>query len=226
MRGDAGLAPATSARAHAGLPGSAHRISPGLGSPPCFVAERRRSEGSAIPRGGRVAGLPGLPGAGSCTRERFERLFADHREALLAYALRRATQEAAEDVVVDAFMVVWRRLDDVPHDARPWLFGVARRVLADQRRNAWRRASLPARVATQPPATRSRRSRVPERDSELLLLVAWDGLTPGEAARALRVSRVAPRVRLHRARKRLARNSTRRTRPSSLLWNLRVEEAR
>ncbi|MBA2641562.1 MAG: hypothetical protein H0U82_01380 [Actinobacteria bacterium] len=159
MRGDAGLAPATSARAHAGLPGSAHRISPGLGSPPCFVAERRRSEGSAIPRGGHVAGLPGLPGAGSCTRERFERLFADHREALLAYALRRATQEAAEDVVVDAFMVVWRRLDDVPHDARPWLFGVARRVLADQRRNAWRRASLPARVATQPPATRSRRSR-------------------------------------------------------------------
>ncbi len=146
-------------------------------------------------------------------RDRFERLFADHYEALLAYALRRATRDEAEDVVADAYLVVWRRLDEVPADARPWLFGVARRVLADQRRGERRRASLRARIAAQPcpaPVTTgssdvlSALARIPERDRELLLLVAWDGLAPVQAARALGISRVAVRVRLHRARKRFA----------------------
>lgn len=42
-------------------------------------------------------------------------------------------------------------------------------------------------------------------DREALALVAWDGLTPAKAARSLGCSPVAFRVRLHRARRRLAR---------------------
>jgi RNA polymerase sigma-70 factor (ECF subfamily) len=41
-----------------------------------------------------------------------------------------------------------------------------------------------------------------ESDRELLLLVAWEGLTHAEAAAALGISPVAARSRLHRARKR------------------------
>lgn len=146
-------------------------------------------------------------------RERFERLFADHYEAVLAYALRRAERGAAEDVAAETFTVAWRRLEEVPRDARPWLFGVARRVLSDQRRSQRRRASLQARLAAQPaPNPSSARSigvlpalaRLREQDRELLLLIAWEGLEPAEAARALGLSRIAARVRLHRARKRLA----------------------
>lgn len=43
-----------------------------------------------------------------------------------------------------------------------------------------------------------------EDDQELLRLVAWDGLTPAQAAQVLGCSPVAARSRLHRARNRLA----------------------
>ncbi len=50
--------------------------------------------------------------------------------------------------MAETFLVAWRRLDDVPADALPWLYGVARRVLANERRSAGRRAALEQRVAT------------------------------------------------------------------------------
>jgi RNA polymerase sigma-70 factor (ECF subfamily) len=68
--------------------------------------------------------------------ERFEGLFRDNYAAVRGYALRRAPRDMAQDVVAETFLVAWRRLDDVPADALPWLYGVARRVLANQRRSA------------------------------------------------------------------------------------------
>jgi RNA polymerase sigma-70 factor (ECF subfamily) len=44
-----------------------------------------------------------------------------------------------------------------------------------------------------------------DRDREILLLVAWDGLEPARVARALGVRPGAFAVRLHRARRRLAK---------------------
>jgi DNA-directed RNA polymerase specialized sigma24 family protein len=79
--------------------------------------------------------------------ERFEGLFRENYPLVRAYALRRAAPEAAQDVVADTFLVAWRRLEDVPDDALPWLYGIARRVLANQRRSADRSAALERRVA-------------------------------------------------------------------------------
>jgi RNA polymerase sigma-70 factor (ECF subfamily) len=63
-------------------------------------------------------------------QERFERLFREHGDAVYRYAVRR-DPGAAEDVVAEAFLVAWRRLDDVPRGAElPWLLGVARRPSA------------------------------------------------------------------------------------------------
>src|SRR5436190_8892939 len=60
------------------------------------------------------------------TREvRFNRLYEDHFEAIRRYVWRREPA-LADDVVAETFLVAWRRLDDVPLDARPWLIGVAR----------------------------------------------------------------------------------------------------
>jgi len=46
---------------------------------------------------------------------------------------RRVTSSAeldlVEDVVAETFLVAWRRLDDIPAEARPWLLGVARKTL-------------------------------------------------------------------------------------------------
>jgi RNA polymerase sigma-70 factor (ECF subfamily) len=145
---------------------------------------------------------------------RFEEIYRQHAGAVAAYALRRASRETAEEVVAETFLVAWRRLDGVPAQPLPWLYGVARRVLANQRRSAARRASLAdrlhleARVAPLETvdeglldALRTLRAD----DREVLMLVAWEGLTTTEAAQALDCSPVACRIRLHRARKRLAR---------------------
>jgi len=112
--------------------------------------------------------------------------------------------------------VAWRRRSVVPEDALPWLYGVARRALADQRRGASRRRRLGLRlrsVATEePPALTlddpelmAALGRLSAGDREALLLCYWEELEPGQMARALGCSRAAAAVRLHRARRRLAR---------------------
>jgi RNA polymerase sigma-70 factor, ECF subfamily len=151
--------------------------------------------------------------------ERFEGLFRENYGAVRGYALRRAAPDAAQDVVAETFLVAWRRLDDIPDDALPWLYGVARRVLANQRRSAARGAALKARLAgaetaAAPPdpgettgdseLVRLALSRLPDSSREALMLVGWHGLTAARAARAAGCSRATFAVRLHRARARLA----------------------
>jgi RNA polymerase sigma factor (sigma-70 family) len=152
-------------------------------------------------------------------RERFDALYRDHQAAILGYALRRTSQpEDAADVLAETFLVAWRRLDDLPRDAegRLWLYGVARRVLANQRRGERRRNSLAVELAQdlagspisaepiediQELAAAFR--RLSKADRELLALEGWEDLDPGEIAVVLGCSRNAARIRLHRARRRL-----------------------
>lgn len=151
--------------------------------------------------------------------ERFERIFREHYAAVRSYALRRAPSDTAPDVVAETFLVAWRRLDDVPADPLPWLYGVARRVLANARRSADRSVALERRLATAAaPAglsdpgesvgdaeiVRAALARLSERDRETLMLVAWEGLSSARAAHAAGCTRAAFAVRLHRARARLA----------------------
>ena len=147
-------------------------------------------------------------------REReFDRLFADHGDAIHRYAMRR-DPASADDVVAEVFLVAWRRLDDVPpDDPLPFLYGVARRVHANARRGERRRAALTDRIGEQPPPAATggdsevlaALARLPERDREVLMLVAWEGLDHAAAARALGTSKANVAVRMHRARRRLAR---------------------
>jgi len=144
-------------------------------------------------------------------------VFRDHYAAVRGYALRRTSPEAAQDAAAETFLVAWRRFEQVPDDARPWLLGVARRVLANERRSTKRGAALAQRVALtevdtrslgeaadETDAVRQALGRLSERDREALTLVAWHGLSGARAARAAGCSRSAFAVRLHRARRRLA----------------------
>ena len=145
----------------------------------------------------------------------FDDLFGAHSAAVLAYAARRTANEAdAEDVVAETFVVAWRRLADAPAEPRAWLYGIARRVLANQRRAAERRTSLVRRLAsfaaraapTSPsevPAIEALAMLRPD-DQELLKLVAWEELTHAEIAEVLGISLNAVAIRLHRARQRFA----------------------
>jgi len=145
--------------------------------------------------------------------DRLEAVFREHYEAVLAYARRRAPASIADDVAAETFAVAWRRADQIPAEPLPWLRGVARRVLSTQRRSATRRELLRGRLldrsssASLAGETGDRLGAVlanlSERDREAVLLVAWEGLAPAEAASALSISATAFSVRLHRARRRL-----------------------
>jgi RNA polymerase sigma factor (sigma-70 family) len=153
--------------------------------------------------------------------ERFQALYDAHAGAVLSYARRRAARADADDVLAEVFLVAWRRLEEVPStQERVWLLGVARRALANQRRGSTRQGALrerlavhvqalaPAPVQPLPAAGQTRLGRalasLSESDRELLLLLAWEGLSNEEAARVLEIGQRALRVRLHRARRRLA----------------------
>jgi RNA polymerase sigma factor (sigma-70 family) len=150
--------------------------------------------------------------------ERFRGLYAEHGREILAYALRRLDDpEDAADVLAETFLVAWRRLAEVPSgsEARPWLYGVARNVSANQRRGLHRRERLGERLRgelSQAPIhpddgpdakVLDALERLDSADQEILRLTAWEELTPAEAAAALGISRIAARSRLHRARRRL-----------------------
>jgi RNA polymerase sigma-70 factor (ECF subfamily) len=156
-------------------------------------------------------------------RRRFERLVRDTRNDLMAYALRRShSPEDAADVLSEVYLIAWRKLEKIPpgERARLWLFGVARNVM---RQGVARRRSRDALVQelarelreaceVEPaletdPAQRALQAALatlPERDQEILTLTAWEDLTPNEIAAVLGISANVVRVRLHRARARLA----------------------
>ncbi|HEY1834034.1 MAG TPA: RNA polymerase sigma factor [Solirubrobacteraceae bacterium] len=147
-------------------------------------------------------------------QQRFEQIYAEHVTAVHRYALRRMARGEADDVVAEVFLIVWRRLDEVPAQPRGWLLGVARRVASNARRGEQRRTALHERLTAerQPhdeePAEDSRLAQalleLPETYREALTLVAWDGLSYREAAQALGVRESTFGVRLLRARRRLA----------------------
>jgi RNA polymerase sigma-70 factor (ECF subfamily) len=151
--------------------------------------------------------------------DRFDALYREYYSRVLAYALRRTTADVASDVVADTFLVAWRRLERVPDEPLPWLLGVARKTLANSRRTARRRAALIERVAAQEGAERlvdveadavgattiaEALERLPGRDQELLALIAWEKLSVADAATVLGLSAPTCRMRLQRARRRLA----------------------
>jgi RNA polymerase sigma factor (sigma-70 family) len=153
---------------------------------------------------------------------RFRALYDDYRVRLIAYALRRtSSRDDAADVVAETYAIAWRRLDAVPEgdSAVLWLFATARRVAANQRRQQRRSDDLVLRLSAElrgafasvTPATDETAmtsaallGRLSESDRELLILVGWDGLTTSELATVLGCSSTAVRIRLHRARARLA----------------------
>ena len=167
------------------------------------------------------AALLSPPGVAQTERQhRFEKLYAAHRISVLGYALRRTdnTDDAA-DVLAETFLTAWRRLDEVPEgdQAKLWLYGTARRLLANHRRGERRRLALADRLRAElamtyrPPDQAADFAeiaaafrRIPQPDQELLALAGWEELDAGQIAAVVGCSRNAARIRLHRARRRLA----------------------
>lgn len=149
-------------------------------------------------------------------RARFDALFREHHPAVRAYARRRVPSGVVDDIVSETFLVVWRRLDHVPETPLPWLLAVARNVVGTEWRGAARRKRLwlkaqsghvEGRVPGEPESGDGRvltaLAALKESDREALTLVAWDGLSPAQAAAVLGEPAARFRQRLHRAGRRL-----------------------
>lgn len=168
-----------------------------------------------------TGGLTGVVAANSRDEDWFTSLYHDNYQTLLAYARRRVDEQTADEVVADTFLVAWRRRDDIPAGfERPWLYGVARNTIRTAARAAARRGALNGRLhGDVPPESRAddryevsdrADALVPalqslrEEDREVLMLMAWEGLSHAEIGQVLGVSPNAVAIRVHRARKRLS----------------------
>lgn len=157
--------------------------------------------------------------AGRDEEQRFRGLYESCFDRVAGYLLARTDRDSAADAIGRTFEIAWRRLDDVPAEALPWLLGVARRVLSEQRRAVARRHALIERIGETVPGfgpdhaeahgarecVLSALGDLSEPQREALLLIAWDGLSQREAAEALGCTRGALALRLHRARGQLRR---------------------
>ncbi|MEV7284259.1 sigma-70 family RNA polymerase sigma factor [Streptomyces sp. NPDC093252] len=165
--------------------------------------------------GDRMAGAEEADGASA----RFTAMYDDCRARVWAYVVSRAGRQVADEVVSETFAIAWRRRADVPEPPLPWLLGVARNVLRDTVRAEVRRESFAAEMRVWTTAQDADIAEdVAERDDlltalgsladedrDVLILAAWQGLSPAQAAEVVGCSAAAMRVRLHRARKRLTK---------------------
>lgn len=171
---------------------------------------------SSPTRPGRVTAVTPQPGAHASPLARFDALFREHQRAVLAYAIRRTpTLADAEDAAADTFIIAWRKINAAPtDDALPWLYAVARRVLANQRRGNGRRERLAALLRVEDVPTPMRLGDAQDgpgfralatlsaADQEVLRLAAWEELGNQQIAAVLGISANAVAIRLHRARAR------------------------
>ena len=151
-------------------------------------------------------------------RQRFEALASEVYEPIQRYVRRRVHPDAVDDVVAETMLTLWRRLDEVPANARlPWAYGVARRHVSNHRRAGRRHLRLVNRVDSEPrPAPDADHpldaelhtaiSELGDADRELLHLWAWEQLEPAEIATVLGLTTNAVSIRLHRAKKKLGEN--------------------
>jgi RNA polymerase sigma-70 factor (ECF subfamily) len=157
----------------------------------------------------------------------FEAFYREHVEDVQRFVVRRVgDRERAADLTAEIFLAAIdsaRRYQPRRGAPRAWLFGIARVLLASERRQRGRErvgqsrlrggplldeedaASMDARIDA---ASQSRRlyeamDRLSEGERAVMELVALDELTVAEAAVAAGVRPVTARVRLHRARRKL-----------------------
>lgn len=148
--------------------------------------------------------------------ERFATLYAAHYGAVHAYGSRRVGPDAADEIAAETFLVAWRRFDQLPAEALPWLYGVARNIVSRHRMKTGRQLQTLDALQRQPTAAGDNGddddlrlwtawAELRDGDREVLALIAWEELSVAEAARVLGCPAQVFSVRLYRARRRLER---------------------
>ena len=161
---------------------------------------------------------------GSDNEARFGEMYRRYFQLIRAFCRRRLESDLADDAVAEVFVTAWRRLDSVPvgDAALIWLYEVAYREIGHQWRSTARRRRLHARLVSVVHRAASAAdeslfdgfehrlvldaaARLEHTDAEVLRLVAWEQLSPGDIVALLEITPNAVKQRLHRAKRNLAR---------------------
>ncbi|MDX6744568.1 RNA polymerase sigma factor [Actinocorallia sp. A-T 12471] len=154
--------------------------------------------------------------------ERFAELFDRYARDVHGYVARRLGAQYADDVVAETFLVAFRRRErfDASRDsARPWLYGIATNLVARHHRAEKRFLRALERTGVDPVAEAfdegvvarvdageqqralaGALARLSRGERDVLLLVAWGGLSYEEVARTLGIAIGTVRSRMHRGR--------------------------
>ena len=151
----------------------------------------------------------------------FEDLVTSLGPRVHGYLARRAPQHA-DDLLSEVWLAAFQgrhRYDAARAEVAAWVFGIARNVLlahlrhrrrvgtggtlAESQVDDWEAVDRRLDAAGHAPALRRALAALPPEEREVLLLVAWEQLTPSEAAAALGIPAGTARSRLHRARTRI-----------------------
>lgn len=155
--------------------------------------------------------------------EAFAGLFDRHSAIVFRYVVRRLGVELAEDLVGETFLVAFagrHRFDPAYSDARPWLLGIATKLISRHRRTEAahyravarsrpdvvveapdERVAIDVSAAAARPRLAAALASLPARDRDVLLLVGWAELSYEETATALGIPIGTVRSRLNRARR-------------------------
>jgi RNA polymerase sigma-70 factor (ECF subfamily) len=162
--------------------------------------------------------------APSDKRTHFESIYEEHKLPVLAYCMRRARSADAADACSETFLVAWRRIDEIPPAPKtlPYLYGIAGRVVSNQRRALHRRSRLDTKLhnlGLAPPVDpsvlilQSARDqevvdavqKLKPKDREIVMLYTWEDLPRDVIADMKGMTRTAVDQRIHRSYQRLAR---------------------
>lgn len=150
-------------------------------------------------------------------RDAFSTAYRSYYSAVLSYIRRRTDGDNAEDLTAEVFTRAWNRWDSRKGTELPWIYGIARHVVLEHYRVRDKNAAIERAVQEASSGSATPMQEVDERfticsalerlnlsDREILALHAWENLEPAEIAQVLGISTNSARVRLHRARHRLA----------------------
>ena len=140
----------------------------------------------------------------------FDQLYDRHVLEVYRYIARRHIGNDAQDLTGDVFLIAFQKLNSIPAGSElPWLYRTAWNVLANAHR---KNDPIPANfdlteiepdcadvVITNDQLNRSWQ-KLPQKDREVLRLVAWEGLSGKELASVLGISEGGEGAALSRAR--------------------------
>ncbi len=167
------------------------------------------------------------------SEDRFRLLYETTFNSVSNYISRRVFDDTLRsEIISEVYVTAWKNIDKIPlsPEDKLWLFGVARNTVLVKFRSESRKVRLLDKLRSNTPydtfqdnssyngkatqmdpevkIVRTFLDSLKEKDRELVRLIMWDDLNYSEASQLLGCTLNAARIRMHRIKRRLAKQLT------------------